>query len=89
MVKVGVIAAALTAIVVGGTCGAAGASHDPVPGRANCQGQLIAISDQSSGAYGASGNAKASAGPGYFLHQSTHAVMVEYSAGFCSDGVLP
>jgi hypothetical protein len=89
MVKVGAIAAALTATVVGATCAAAGASHNPVPGAANCHGQLMAISDQASGAYGASGNAKASAGPGYFLHQSTHAAVVEYTTEVCSDGILP
>ena len=60
--------------------GAAGAANSPVPvpGTSNCQGQLIAISNHSSG-----GNANSSAGPGYFLHSSTHADVSAYVASYC------
>jgi hypothetical protein len=85
MVKVGSIVAALTAVVVGATCGAAGASHDPVPGAANCHGQLVAIANHSSGEYGASGNSNSSAGPGQFLHSDTHAAITEYVVEVCTN----
>jgi hypothetical protein len=55
----------------------------PVPGAASCQGNLIAISNHSSGADGASGNSSASAGPGFFLHSSTHDAIVEYVDSYC------
>lgn len=66
--------------------GAAGAAKSPipVPGTSNCQGHLIAISNHSSGSDGASGNANSSAGPGYFLHSSTHADVSAYVASYCS-----
>ncbi|HKT44231.1 MAG TPA: hypothetical protein VJQ85_05475 [Gaiellaceae bacterium] len=51
----------------------------PVPGAASCQGNLIAISNHSSGPDGSN----ASAGPGYFLHSSTHDAIVEYVDGYC------
>jgi hypothetical protein len=65
--------------------GAAGAGNSsvPVPGTADCQGHLIAISNHSSGSDGASGNPNASAGPGYFLHSSTHAEIAAYVADYC------
>jgi hypothetical protein len=56
----------------------------PQPGSASCQGHLMAISNHSSGASGASGNANASAGPGYFMHSSTHAGIVAYVDSYCT-----
>jgi hypothetical protein len=43
----------------------------------------MAISNHSSGGDGASGNANASAGPGYFLHSSTHAEVAGYVDSYC------
>jgi hypothetical protein len=53
---------------------------------ADCKGHVMAISNHSSGAYGASGNPKASAGPGYFLGSSTHAEVAPYVAEYCTPG---
>lgn len=81
--KVGVICAVLAASLVAASSGAAANSPVPVPGTASCQGHLIAISNHASGAYGASGNPKASAGAGYFLGSSTHAETVAYVNSYC------
>lgn len=81
--KVGMTCAALAASLIAASSGTAANSPVPVPGAANCQGHLIAISNHSSGADGASGNANASAGPGYFLGSSTHAAIVEYVNSYC------
>jgi hypothetical protein len=71
-------------------CGGAGAAtHVPTPGAPNCQGQLVAISNHAGGAYGASANPDASAGPGYFLGASTHPEMVAYTVEVCTIGSLP
>jgi phosphoribosylcarboxyaminoimidazole (NCAIR) mutase len=71
--------------LAGAACGVAAAkSHDPVPGAPNCHGQLMAISNHASGAYGASGNPRASAGAGYFLGSATHAVVAEITAEVCT-----
>jgi len=66
--------------------GTAAASPDPQPNTPNCKGHVMAISNHSSGAYGASGNPKASAGPGYFLGSSTHAEVAPYVAEYCTPG---
>jgi hypothetical protein len=74
---------ATTAALVAASGAAAANSPVPVPGTASCQGHLIAISNHASGADGASGNPNASAGPGYFLHSSTHEVVQEYVDSYC------
>jgi hypothetical protein len=66
--------------------GTAAASPYPEPGTSNCHGHVMAISNHSSGAYGASGNPKSSAGAGYFLGSSTHAEVVPYVAEYCASG---
>jgi hypothetical protein len=45
----------------------------------------VAISNHSSGADGASGNSKASAGPGYFLHSATAGAIAAYRAEYCGS----
>jgi hypothetical protein len=69
-----------------GTVGTAAASPFPQPDTANCAGLVMAISNHSSGAYGASGNPKSSAGAGYFLGSSTHGEVVPYVADYCASG---
>ena len=82
--KAGITCAALAASLIAASSGMAAANSSvPVPGTADCQGHLIAISNHASGSGGASGNANASAGPGYFLGSSTHDAIVEYVDGYC------
>ncbi len=78
-------AAVVVALVAAGSGSAAANSPVPVPGTPSCDGQLVAISNHASGAYGASGNPKASAGPGYFLHSATAANIAEYRAEYCGS----
>ena len=79
-----IVATCMTAASLAAASGAAAAgSADPVPGAANCHGHLVAVANHSSGADGASGNAGASAGPGYFMHSSTHDGIVEYVGEVC------
>ncbi|MDE3191637.1 MAG: hypothetical protein KGL94_12555 [Acidobacteriota bacterium] len=78
-------AAAIAALVAAGSGAAAGNSPVPVPGTHSCGGQLVAISNHASGAYGASGNANASAGPGYFLGSSTAVGIADYRAEYCGS----
>ena len=84
MLKKLVFATCVSAASLVAASGASAANSPvPVPGTASCQGHLIAISNHSSGADGASGNPNASAGPGYFLHSSTHDAVQEYVDGYC------
>jgi hypothetical protein len=46
----------------------------------------MAISNHSSGLYGASGNPKSSAGAGHFLGSSTHDEVVPYVTEYCESG---
>lgn len=84
--KTRLAAAFVTAGALCGTAGTAVASPYPQPGTPNCAGHVMAISNHSSGAYGASGNPKSSAGAGYFLGSSTHAEVVPYVAEYCDSG---
>lgn len=84
MLKKLVFATCATAASLVAASGASAANSPvPVPGTASCQGHLFAISNHYSGAYGASGNPNASAGPGYFLHSSTHDESVDYADSYC------
>lgn len=74
---------AVGASLVAASSGTAAGSPVPDPGTASCQGHLMAISNHASGADGASGNEKASAGPGYFLHSSTHEMVADYVDSYC------
>ncbi len=84
MLKKMLVATCVTfASLVAASGASAANSPVPAPGTASCQGHLIAISNHASGADGASGNPKASAGPGYFLHSSTHEAVQEYVDSYC------
>lgn len=78
-------AVGVAALVAAGSGSAASNSPVPVPGTPSCNGQLVAISNHSSGADGASGNPNASAGPGYFLHSETAGAIAEYRAEYCGS----
>jgi hypothetical protein len=69
-----------------GMAGTAAASPYPEPGTPNCAGHVMAISNHSSGIYGASGNPKSSAGAGHFLGSSTHDEVVPYVTEYCESG---
>ena len=84
--KTRLAAAFVTAGALCGTAGTAVGSPYPQPGTPTCAGHVMAISNHSSGAYGASGNPKSSAGAGYFLGSSTHAEVVPYVAEYCDSG---
>ena len=43
----------------------------PEPGTPGCRGHIVATLNHNSGSFGASGNPKSSAGPGFFFHQGT------------------
>ena len=43
----------------------------PEPGTPGCRGHIVATLNHNSGSFGASGNPKSSAGPGFFFHQET------------------
>ena len=55
----------------------------PVPGESRCQGAIVATINHISGVFGPSGNPNASAGPGVFLHQNTHAAILDVREAFC------
>jgi hypothetical protein len=82
-----IVVSAIAAAVISGTAGAAlaspAASPYPDPDAASCNGLVVAISNHSSGLPGASGNPDASAGPGYFLGESTPDAISEVRAYFC------
>ena len=54
----------------------------PLPNEA-CSGQVVALSNHFSGAFGASENPTASAGPGYFLQQDTSETIQAVREGVC------
>jgi hypothetical protein len=82
-----VVVSAIAAAVVSGTAGTAlaspAASPEPDPGAASCKGLVVAINNHSSGPFGASANPNASAGPGYFLGESTPDAIAGVRAIFC------
>jgi hypothetical protein len=59
------------------------ASPEPTPGTASCKGLVVADTNHNSGPFGPSGNPRASGGPGVFLHQDTHAAIVEARTEDC------
>ena len=77
MRKIGLFGAALAAGCIGASTAAAKPA-DPVPGTPNCGGHLIAVSNNASGH-----------GPGYYLHNQTHANIVEYQYEVCVLGQMP
>jgi hypothetical protein len=78
---------AIAAAVIGGSAGAALASpaESPYPesGTPSCNGLVLAMSNHAAGAYGASGNSDASAGPGSFLGASTPDAIALVRAYYC------
>jgi hypothetical protein len=60
-----------------------------VPGTPSCSGQTTALFNHVSGSHGASGNPRASAGAGYFLHPDTGPKKDAIIDRFCpvADGV--
>lgn len=58
---------AMIAVGFAAPAGAASGGPEPAAGAPGCTGLVVAYSNHYSGAGGASGNADASAGPGYFL----------------------
>jgi hypothetical protein len=48
-----------------------------------CPGQIVATINHGSGAFGASGNPQASAGPGFFLGSDTAGAIATVRDGFC------
>jgi hypothetical protein len=78
------IAGLLIAGALGGSAPTAlGATPTPTPGSPGCVGQIVATINHLSGAAGASGNPRASAGPGYFLGPDTPAAIAAVRAAFC------
>lgn len=56
------------------------ATHGEGPG---CEGRIVATFNHNSGAFGASGNPNASAGPGFFLKQDTSEAVQAVMDRFC------
>jgi hypothetical protein len=56
----------------------------PTPGTPSCAGQIVATFNHASGIGGPSGNPNASAGPGVFLHQDTHAAILDARSANCT-----
>jgi hypothetical protein len=69
--------------LVGSAPAALGATPTPTPGTPGCAGLIVATINHASGAAGASGNPRASAGPGYFLGPNTPAAIAAVRAAFC------
>ena len=59
------------------------AAPDPTPGEPRCGGLIVAYANHQSGQFGASGNPKSSAGPGYFLKQDTREAIEFVRATYC------
>jgi uncharacterized membrane protein len=76
-------AIAVVASSVGVASANPGASPYPDPGAPSCSGLVVAISNESSGGSGASGNATASAGPGYFLGPVSADAIALVRNGYC------
>ena len=55
----------------------------PEPGSPGCRGHIIATLNHNSGSFGASGNPRSSAGPGFFFHQGTSAAVHAAKEGAC------
>lgn len=56
-------------------------SPTPTPGTPSCNGLIIAVFNQASGPFGASGNPNSSAGPGFFLGTGTHQAILDQARG--------
>jgi len=70
-------------VLTGSAPAALGATPTPTPGSPGCVGQIVATINHLSGPAGASGNPRASAGPGYFLGPNTAAAIAAVRAAFC------
>jgi hypothetical protein len=75
---------ALAVAAMGTSAAVAGAATPtPVPETPSCDGQIVATYNHESGVIGAAGTETSSAGPGYFLRQSTQAEIEAVRAFEC------
>ena len=77
---VGFLVGALAVLAIAPATLAAAPNPSSSPG---CGGLIVAATNHASGAGGASGNSRASAGPGYFLRSDTRAAIEGVRNTFC------
>ena len=62
---------------------ASAAVPDPFDGGPGCEGRFVAVFNKASGEFGASGNPKASAGPGFFLRSDSAEAIAAFRQAIC------